>query len=313
MNSTFLRALAVILALGALATAWLGYRISSQPAVAPVEVVTPTYPQVIAAQDIPVGKVLTLEDVELISTPQRDSRVYKNVHDVLGKLTVQPIVKGTPLVSRYFPAAGQLAQSLAANERAIAVKVNEVIGVGGFVKPNDRVDVLLYLRADRETNNVSSAQVVLRDVKVLAYGDVLAEDSEGEQLLDELTVPVETASAGAVKKQENKQEKNSRSAILAVPESQVSRLMLAESSGILRLALRGPQALNTAVSEQNQFVRLDEVAQPKTDTGASGQVLKPVDGKSSMPVQKKSSSVLGQSERVIVHRGDQVDVVNVAR
>lgn len=316
MNSTFLRALAVILAVGALTTAWLGYRISTKPPVAPVKVVTPTYSQVVAAQAIPKGKILTVEDVEITTTPQPDSRGYNNVHDVLGKLTVEPIVKGTPLISKHFPDLGLLAQSLASNERAIAVKVSEVIGVGGFVKPGDRVDVLLYLRADRETGNVSSAQIVLSDVKVLAYGDVLAEDADSEKRLDDLPKPADAGNNDSPKKSETKKEKDSRSAIIAVPESQVSRLMLAESSGVLRLALRGAQPLNTAATEENQFIRLDDVAKP-TNTKAeqlalNGAVI-PAHGKISTLEKKKNGSAVSQRTQVIVHRGEQVEVVNVTR
>lgn len=315
MNSTFLRALAVILAIGALTTAWFGYRISTRPAVAPVKVVTPTYSQVVAAQTIPMGKILTAEDVEITSTSQRDSRGYSNIHDVLGKLTVEPIIKGTPLISRHFPALGLLAQSLAPDERAIAVKVNEVIGVGGFVKPGDRVDVLLYLRAGRETDNVSSAQIVLSDVKVLAYGDMLAEDTDSEELLDDLPKPADAGNSDSPKKPETKKEKDSRSAIIAVPQDEVSRLMLAESSGVLRLALRGAQPLNAAAIKENQFIRLDDVAKPtntKTEQVALKGVVIPAHKKISTLEKKKNGSAVSPAQ-VIVHRGEQVEVVNVTR
>lgn len=312
MSSTFLRALAVILAIGALAMAWFGYRINSKPPVASVEAVTPTYPQVIAAQDIPIGKVLTAGDVKLISTPQKNFRGYASVHDVLGKLTVEPIAKGMPLVSKHFPAVGLLARSLAPNERAIAVKVNEVIGVGGFVKPGDRVDVLLYLRADRETDNVSSAQIVLSDVKVLAYGDVLSEETDTEKQLDDSGRQADAAVSEKAGKLETKKEKNSRSAILAVPENQVSRLMLAESSGLLRLALRGAQPLDVAKTGTNQFIRLDDVARPRADQVAKTGVTTAMEGSIS-PSEKKNGSTVSKRDRVIVHRGEQVEVINITR
>ena len=315
MNSTFLRVLAVILALGAITTAWLGYRISTKPPVAAVKVVTPTYSQVVAAQAIPAGRILTVDDVEIASTPQPDPRGYSNVHDVLGKLAVEPIVKGTPFISQHFPALGALAQSLGPDERAIAVKVNEVIGVGGFVKPGDRVDVLLYLRADRETDNVSSAQIVLSDVKVLAYGDVLGEDAGSAKSSDTAAKPAGTGFNDSAKKAETRQEKDSRSAILAVPENQVSRLMLAESSGVLRLALRGAQPLGyaSAGSEANQFIRLDDVARPRANQVASAGTALQAGEKTGIPTKKKSVSTASKRERVIVHRGEQVEVVSVTR
>src|SRR5690606_9712511 len=172
------RILAAILAVGAIATAWMGYRISTRPPADAVKVVTPSYPQVVATQNIPAGKLLTLDDIELATTTQPHPRAYKHMQDVLGKMVLQPVSTGETLLPQHFPALGVLAQSLGPNERAVAVKVNEVIGVGGFVKPGDHVDVLLYLRAERETDNISSAQVVLKDIKVLAYGEVLTEEAD---------------------------------------------------------------------------------------------------------------------------------------
>lgn len=312
MNSTFLRVLALMLVVGAITTAWIGYRISTKSPTDAVKVVTPTYSQVVAAQAIPLGKIITVDDVELTSTTQPVSRSYKNVHEVLGKLTMEPIAKGSPLTAQYFPALGALAQSLAPDERAIAVKVNEVIGVGGFVKPGDRVDVLLYLRADRETDNVSSAQIVLRDVKVLAYGEIINEPAS--------TVTEDSASefggaklSDSTKKSETKKEKDSRSAILAVPDNDVSRLMLAESSGTLRLALRGAQPLaGKSANHENQFIRLNEVAKPVSTQVASANMVSPGNEKTSEP-QKKNVLNLNKRQRVIVHHGEKIEEVSVAR
>lgn len=319
MNSTLLRILAVILAVGAIATAWIGYRISTKSPEAPAKAVKQALSQVVATQDISAGKVLTIDDVKLTPTPQLDPRGYNNVQDVLGKLAVEPIARGTLLTSKHFPALGALAQSLAPNERAIAVKVNEVIGVGGFVKPGDHVDVLLYLRADRETNNVSSAQIVLSNVKVLAYGDLLAEDSESTSQLDVAPklkgLGTSDAERKAEPKKETKKEKESRSAILAVPDNQVSRLMLAESSGILRLALRGAQPLDSASAENqlNQFIRLNDVVRPVTDKVALTDAALQSSASARTPTKKKTVSAKSKRERVIVHRGEQVEIVNVVK
>ena len=301
----------MILAIGAIATAWTGYRISTKPPADAVKVVTPSYPQVVAARAIPPGKPLTRDDVELTTTTEPHPRAYKYVQDVLGKMVLEPVAAGETLMPQHFPALGALAQSLGPDERAVAVKVNEVIGVGGFVKPGDHVDVLLYLRAERETDNVSSAQVVLKDIKILAYGEVLTEDSEAGS-------PSETASGSngltgnvGTKKTETKKEKDSRSAILAVPENQVSRLMLAESSGVLRLALRGAQPPASNIDQANQFIRLDEVAKP-----VAGQMAVMPGGSQTDQVTvapSRKSVVVNKRERVIIHRGEQVEVVTVAR
>lgn len=311
MNSTFLRILAVILAVGAIATAWLGYRISTKPPVDAVKVVTPSHPQVVAAQAIAAGKLLTVEDVKLTTTTEPHPRAYKYVQDVLGKMVLEPLAAGDALLPQHFPALGALAQSLGPHQRAVAVKVNEVIGVGGFVKPGDHVDVLLYLRAERETDNVSSAQVVLKDIKVLAYGEVLAEDADANPPPENAAASKGLAGNVESKKTETKKEKDSRSAILAVPEDQVSRLMLAESSGVLRLALRGAQPITSIADQANQFVRLDEVAKPVTGRVAATPAGYQAEQVTVVPARKPA--VVNRRERVIIHRGEQMEMVTVAR
>jgi pilus assembly protein CpaB len=308
MNSTFLRILVVILAIGAITTAWIGYRISTKPPADAVKIVTPTYTQVVASKEIPQGKLLTIDDVEVITTTELNPNAYPNTHDVVGKMTQMPIAAGEAILSKHLPSLGALAESLAPNERAVAVKVNEVIGVGGFIKPGDRVDVLLFLRAERETDNVSSAQVVLRDIKVLAYGDILADDAPSQTDPDSNTNnPVSTNS----KKSEAKKEKDSRSAILAVPEQQVSRLMLAESSGTLRLALRGIQPLDALADQSNQFVRLEEVARPVAVSQLGGVPETAASAKTTPTSARKATAV--KRDRVIIHKGEHTEVVTVNR
>jgi pilus assembly protein CpaB len=306
MNSTLLRALALIMVIGAISTAWIGYRISTKPPASEVKLVAPTYTQIVAAQDIPQGQMLTIQDIETATLDKPVPRGYKHEQDVLGKVAVQAIAKGTPLTVQHLPAFGALAQSITPDQRAVAIKVNEVIGVGGFVKPGDYVDVLLYLRADRETDNISSAQVVLSNVKVLAYGERVNEP-------EPLSAPGEEQAAEPVnfkleQRADSRKEKDGRSAILAVPESLVSKLMLAESSGVLRLALRGAMLSGNEMGQaENHFIRLDQVAKSTTERLASAQQ------EPKAPIKQSSSAALGKSERVIVHRAERVDVVTVAR
>jgi pilus assembly protein CpaB len=203
-----------------------------------------------------------------------------------------------------------LVQALAPHERAVAIKVNEVIGVGGFIKPGDYVDVLLYLRADRETGEASSAQVVLTNVKVLAYGALTAETESSQE--DTIIQPSSNKLGTGDTQSAPKKEKDSRSAILAVADQDISKLMLAESAGVLRLALRGSPLPNTSapISAGNQFIRLGDVSQssvgPLSNHVKTGAALSKVTAKS-------PKTTVTKRERVIVHRGEKVEIVNVAR
>lgn len=315
MNSTLLRFLAVILALGAIATAFIGYRLSSKQG-APVAPPPPvTYPQVVAARDIPAGRLVTAEDVMMSALPQRDAHAYDTTAKVMGKLTLQAIPSGTVLLSSHFPVLGPVAQTLHAGERGVAIKVNEVIGAGGFVSPGDHVDVLLYLRGDKETGDISSSQVVLRDARVLAFGDDIGQADDAGII--KKTLPGKDgklADKEDKKQQDVKKGKASRSAILAVPEKDASRLMLADSAGQVRLSLRGAEPPQTPAPHEDtsHYLRLAEMANPgasavPTKTAAPAQPkIKTAIRKAAKPAIKKPDTA-----QVIVHKGDQVEVVSV--
>lgn len=308
MNSTFLRVLATLMVIAAIVTAFVGYKLSQKKPTASLAVVVPTYTQVIAKNTLAAGHVLVAEDLETATSPQFDKHAFSDPQALLGKAMAAPIVKGAPFNAAHFPVISELGQALAAHERAVAIKVNEVVGVGGFIKPGDHVDVLLYLRQERETGEVSSAQVVLSNVKVLAYGALTAE-SESAQA--EPLTPAAPAKLGSSNRSE-KNGKDSRSAILAVPAAEMAKLMLADSTGSLRLALRGealPAISNAAVAD-NQFIRLADVSQPAaskqaapSNAVASSQVI----------VKKPAASASPKQERVIVHRGEKTEVIHVAR
>lgn len=308
MNSTFLRILAVLMVIAAVVTGYLGYRISNKKPADAVTVVVPTYSQVLATSDIAAGHVLTAEDMKVASTQQNDMLAFSDPQHLIGKVTISAVMKDAPFKTTHFPAKNAFGQGLAPDERAVAIKVNEVIGVGGFIKPGDHVDVLLYLRRDDETGQVSSGQVVLTNVRVLAYGTLTSEPEP---------IPAEEPAQASPNKLglnnhriDNKSGKDSRSAILAVSAQDTSKLMLADSTGILRLALRGEARTGTEDAiANNQFVRLGEVSQPSAVAFTPPANTSAVATKAIL--QQRTAAT--KRERIIVHRGEQVEVVNVKK
>jgi pilus assembly protein CpaB len=307
VNSTFLRVLAILMVIAAMVTAFVGYKLSQKKPTASLAVVVPTYTQVIAKKTLAAGHVLVSEDLETATSHQFDQHGFSDPQALLGKTMAAPILKGAPFNAAHFPVISELGQSLAAHERAVAIKVNEVVGVGGFIKPGDHVDVLLYLHQDRETGEISSAQVVLSNVKVLAYGAVTA---ASESVRAESLTPATPGKLGSSSRSE-KSGKDSRSAILAVPATQMAKLMLADSTGSLRLALRGealPDSGN-AVAD-NQFIRLADVSQAAASRQAATSATVAT---SQVTVKKPAASARPKQERVIVHRGENTEVIHVAR
>src|SRR5467141_420653 len=131
---------------------------------------------VIAANDVPVGAKVEDRDVKVVGFPAADLPLncFHLKSSVIGRGAVLPIAKGEFFLPNKL--AGENAGSgmpslIPPGMRAMAVRVNEVIGVAGFVVPGTRVDVLL-------TGNPSGASTqqtttVLENVAVIATGQKL--------------------------------------------------------------------------------------------------------------------------------------------
>lgn len=228
MNSRMLRILAVFLALGSVIVGYVGYKLSQQqnmqlsPESAVQSPVLPenTHPVVIAVHALSPGHAINSDDLGIVPFPVRPEGAYEKPANLVGKIPTLAIAAGEAPLPRHFLPGSSLARAVRSGERAIAVKVDEVIGSGGLVQPGDYVDVLLYLRGGSKELPKSSAQVVLRHARVLAYGEAVIDTHEGTGTNDARNA-------------------NGRSAVLAVPVEQTSALMLAATAGTLRLAVYG--------------------------------------------------------------------------
>ncbi|MBI5041312.1 MAG: Flp pilus assembly protein CpaB [Gammaproteobacteria bacterium] len=234
MSHRMLRVLAVLLALGSAAVGYVGYRLSQRQAVdhtAATDAVptlpADTHPVIVAVRAIPAGRSITSEDFTLVAFPVRPANTYSKPNDIIGKTPSLAIAAGEAPLERHFLPGSSLARAVRPGERAIAVKVDEVIGGGGLVQPGDYVDVLLYLRGGNQELPKSTAQIVLKHARVLAYGEAVIGTS-GEA--------------------DSKESQNTagRSAVLAVPLEHAPAVMLAASAGTLRLAVYGVEEAQAA-------------------------------------------------------------------
>ncbi len=148
---------------------------------------------------------------------------FGSVDKLVGRVPMVPIATGEIIMESHFQAGSHLARLLTPGQRAVAVKVNEVIGGGGYVRPGDYVDVLVYLRGGGAEVKRSVARTVIERVAVLAYGDSLAVGSGGH---------ITSGAADAAQS-----DASSHSAVLAIPKNQVEKLMLAENAGVIRLSV----------------------------------------------------------------------------
>jgi pilus assembly protein CpaB len=173
---------------------------------------------VIAANDVPVGAKVEDRDVKLVRFPAADlpPNCFHLKSSVVGRGAVLPIAKGEFFLPNKL--AGENAGSgmpslIPPGMRAVSVRVNEVIGVAGFVVPGTRVDVLLTGNPTGAPDQQTST--VLENVAVIATGQKLERNTAGEPQL----TPVIT---------------------LLVSPDDAQKLTLATTQGKIQLSLRNP-------------------------------------------------------------------------
>ena len=140
--------MAIAIALAAAASFGV-YRAIKQIPVREVEVAH--HSAVVASHDLPLGTLVTKEDVKLVPWPSSDPLPggFDTIEKVLNRGVVAPVMTNEPLAeSKLAPieAGAGLPPTIPTGMRAISVKVNEVIGVAGFTVPGTRVDVLAMIR-----------------------------------------------------------------------------------------------------------------------------------------------------------------------
>jgi pilus assembly protein CpaB len=137
---------------------------------------------VIAAQDIGVGSPLSAQNLTLVEWPKANvpKGAFNDVKLVEGRVAVTRISAGTPLLDSGLAAPGSGAGLVAVipeGKRAMSIKVDEVIGVSGFVMPNTYVDVIGVETNDKQ----KTAKTILRKIKVLAVAqETYTEDGKAK-------------------------------------------------------------------------------------------------------------------------------------
>jgi len=177
---------------------------------------------VVAATSLPIGTMVTSDHVRLVPWPSRNQvpGAFSSTEQVVNRGVIQPIAENEPLTeSKLAPtgAGAGLPPTIPAGMRAISVKVNEVIGVAGFVVPGSRVDVLVTVDETSGSRN-SLSRVVVSNVQVLTAGTRFDQE---KARADGKPIPTTVVT------------------LLATPED-AERLTLASSEGKIMLTLRNP-------------------------------------------------------------------------
>ena len=141
---------------------------------------------VIVTGDVKVGSVLTNSDLGTtqIEGPIPDEAIT-NPQQAVGRGVVSELYKGEPIVESRLAASGAgggLAATIPPGMRACAVRVDEVVGVAGFVTPGMRVDVLISGTPPGAADAIAGPRVktLLQNIEVLSAGTDIQKDGEGK-------------------------------------------------------------------------------------------------------------------------------------
>jgi pilus assembly protein CpaB len=124
----------------------------------------------VATSDLELGQAITPQMLQAVAWPSGALPVgaFNDVKTVQGRVVRTSIYKGEPVLEPKLAPEGTKAgldSVIKAGHRAITVKVNEVVGVAGFLAPGSFVDLLVNIQDDRER---AISRVVLERIMVLA-------------------------------------------------------------------------------------------------------------------------------------------------
>jgi pilus assembly protein CpaB len=194
--------------------------------------------------------------VKLVSWPG-DNRLpgaIEHVKDVVKRGLLTAVLENEPITANKIAASGAgLAPAIPPGMRAIAVKVNDVIGVAGFVVPKSRVDVVVTIRRPNESMTRTAAS----NVEVLAAG---TRQDQGKTEKDSKTMNASTV------------------VTLVVNPMDAERIALAQAEGEVMLVLRNStdtaDAQTTGI-KTNQLLGLPDAAPPVIRAPAPRRVATP--------------------------------------
>ncbi|MGL4318552.1 MAG: Flp pilus assembly protein CpaB [Pseudomonas sp.] len=172
----------------------------------------------VAAVEIPFGSMIEAQHVVQVRMPKGtvpdDS--FDSADKVVGRIATFAMLRGDILrAARVAEHLGgsTLASLIESDKRAVSVRVDDVVGVGGFLLPGNRVDVLATKRVGN-SNNDAESKTILEDLRVLAVDQTASTDK---------TQPVVV-----------------RAVTLEMTSEEAEVLVKAQTEGRLQLALRNP-------------------------------------------------------------------------
>ncbi len=183
---------------------------------------------VVATRNLEVGSLLKDADLKAVNwTGPQPRGALINRDEIIGRGVIATIYEGEPILETRLAAKGAgagLAATIPPGMRAATIRVNDVVGVGGFVRPGARVDVLIAGNPPGAKGNLGTVtKTLLQNMEVLSAGQDIQKDAEGKP------VSVQTVN------------------LLVTPE-QAETLSLASNETKIQLVLRNPLDTKTVMT-----------------------------------------------------------------
>jgi pilus assembly protein CpaB len=173
---------------------------------------------VVATVEIPFGQMVEAQQVTTVRMPMDTipDDAFDSTEKAVGKIATFDILRGDIVrgarLSEHL-GGSTLASLIAPDKRAISVRVDDVVGVGGFLLPGNRVDVLATKTTGAGSNSATS-RTILENLRVLAVDQTAGTDKTQPVVVRAVTLEMSVAEAEA--------------------------LVTAQTEGKLQLALRNP-------------------------------------------------------------------------
>ena len=201
----------------------------------------PQKPIVVAVEPMPVGTLIKPTSVKLSGVPESffPNGGFSRIEDVLERPVISPIQPDEPVVEARIAARGSgggLAPLIPPGLRAISVRVNDVVGVAGFVLPGMRVDGLVTGLPPGHEGMMTTT--VLQNITVLSAGQTIQMDSKSQSI----NTPVVT---------------------LLVTPPQAEALTLANNEGKIQLILRNSSDQQTIATAGRDLRELYGMVRPE--------------------------------------------------
>jgi pilus assembly protein CpaB len=180
-------------------------------------------PAVVAAKDLPFGTRLEKQFFKVVQWPKASvpdgtfasiDEIFQGATQPGDRIALALIARDEPITRSKisgFGAKPTLSRQVENGKRAMSIRVDDVVGVSGFVLPGDRVDIMLTRRVGTGQNNLLT-EILLQNITILGI------DQTADQTTDKPIV--------------------ARTATVEVTPEEAQKLALAQQAGSLSLALR---------------------------------------------------------------------------